>query len=115
MAPELLEGICDRSSDIFSLGLIVLELAANIELPSQGDSWQRLRHEDFADIIFDNIISSRLQNLIFGMLRTNPYHRVSLEFIISEACMSGIPVDCDMRSIFEPILQCKKIEESPFY
>ena len=113
LAPELLDGICDRSSDIFSLGLIALELAANIELPSQGDSWQRLRHENFAEIIFENIISARLQNLIFGMLRTNPYQRLTLEFIISEACMS-VPIDCDMKAIFEPVLQQKDFEKSPF-
>jgi serine/threonine protein kinase len=114
LAPEVLEGVCGRSSDIFSLGLITLELAANIELPSQGDSWQRLRHEHFGDIRFETMISSRLRSLIFGMLRTSPHRRPTVEFIISEACMS-VPIDFDMKRVFEAIvLPGKLTEKSPF-
>jgi serine/threonine protein kinase len=112
LAPEVLEGLYDRQSDIFSLGLIALELAANIELPSQGDSWQNLRHEIFDEIYFETLISERLKSLIFSMLRTNPYNRPTLEYIISESCMS-VSIDYDLKKIFEGVL-ANKIDASPF-
>ncbi len=35
--------------DLFSLGLIILEVAANIVLPDNGLSWQKLRSGDLSD------------------------------------------------------------------
>lgn len=114
MAPEILEGLSERPSDIFSLGLILLELAANIILPSQGETWQKLRHEDFEEIQFEQSISIRLRSLIFQMLRTNPMERPPLEFIISESCMS-VPIDFDMKQICDAILNDHALtDSSPF-
>ncbi|KAF2436063.1 hypothetical protein EJ08DRAFT_224533 [Tothia fuscella] len=44
IAPEILEGSFDKPADIFALGLIIAEIAANVELPEMGTSWQKLRH-----------------------------------------------------------------------
>jgi len=43
MAPELLIGIFTSKADIFSLGIAMLEVACNLELPTGGLSWQLLR------------------------------------------------------------------------
>lgn len=43
MAPELLNGQPCFESDIFSLGLILLELATGIEIPVDGIEWRSLR------------------------------------------------------------------------
>ncbi|ORY93138.1 kinase-like domain-containing protein [Syncephalastrum racemosum] len=51
MAPDLLRDRFDKPADIFSLGLIVLELAAGIELPETGESWESLRLGDFSEIL----------------------------------------------------------------
>ncbi len=56
MAPEVLQGQIGKPADIFSFGLIMLELVANIELPTQGDSWQMLRNDDFSLITFEDDI-----------------------------------------------------------
>lgn len=50
IAPEVIS-FCryDKPVDIFSLGLIVLEVAANIVLPDNGTSWQKLRSGDLSD------------------------------------------------------------------
>ncbi|PIA96030.1 Mitosis inhibitor protein kinase wee1 [Cercospora beticola] len=50
IGPEVLSGRFDKPADIFSLGMIMLEIAGNIELPENGASWQRLRAGDLSDL-----------------------------------------------------------------
>ncbi|OTA07999.1 hypothetical protein A9Z42_0089280 [Trichoderma parareesei] len=50
MAPEMLEGKADQSADIFSLGLMTLETAANVVLPDNGPTWVALRSGDLSEV-----------------------------------------------------------------
>lgn len=50
IGPEILMGKFDKPADIFALGLIMLETAANVELPDNGISWQKLRNGDMSDV-----------------------------------------------------------------
>jgi mitosis inhibitor protein kinase SWE1 len=50
IGPEILMGRFDKPSDIFALGLIMLEIAGNVMLPDNGTSWQRLRSGDMSDV-----------------------------------------------------------------
>ncbi|KAF3914789.1 hypothetical protein ABW20_dc0101685 [Dactylellina cionopaga] len=51
LAPEVLQRHqYDRPADIFSLGLTLLEIAANVQLPDNGPSWQKLREGDLSEI-----------------------------------------------------------------
>ncbi|KAK6542965.1 hypothetical protein TWF694_006898 [Orbilia ellipsospora] len=51
LAPEVLQRHqYDRPADIFSLGLTLLEIAANVQLPDNGPSWQKLRAGDLSEI-----------------------------------------------------------------
>ncbi|PYH41867.1 tyrosine protein kinase SWE1 [Aspergillus saccharolyticus JOP 1030-1] len=50
IGPEILMGRFDKPADIFSLGLIMFEIAGNVELPDNGLSWQKLRNGDMSDI-----------------------------------------------------------------
>lgn len=50
LAPEALQGKYDKPCDVFTLGMILCEIAANVALPENGDSWQRLRNDDFSEI-----------------------------------------------------------------
>lgn len=50
IGPEILEGKFDRPADIFAFGLIMLEIAGNVQLPDNGPSWQRLRSGDMSDV-----------------------------------------------------------------
>lgn len=81
MAPEVLEGLYTKAADIFSLGLILLELAADIELPSNGDSWQNLRHGDFSELSLDDT-SDMLNQLIIEMTHPTPESRPSIEKVL---------------------------------
>ncbi|AMD20335.1 HDL409Cp [Eremothecium sinecaudum] len=50
IAPEIIsEGIYDFRADIFSLGLIIVEIAANVVLPDNGNAWHKLRSGDLSD------------------------------------------------------------------
>lgn len=50
IGPEILMGHFDKPADIFSLGLIMFEIAGNVELPDNGVSWQKLRNGDMSDV-----------------------------------------------------------------
>ncbi|KAF9886158.1 hypothetical protein FE257_011983 [Aspergillus nanangensis] len=50
IGPEILMGLYDKPADIFSLGLIMFEIAGNVELPDNGLSWQKLRNGDTSDV-----------------------------------------------------------------
>ena len=50
IGPEILMGKYDKPADVFALGLIMLEIAGNVELPDNGASWQKLRSGDMSDV-----------------------------------------------------------------
>lgn len=50
IGPEVLNGRFDKPADIFALGLITLEIAANVQLPENGSTWLALRNGDFRDV-----------------------------------------------------------------
>ncbi|KAJ5946269.1 hypothetical protein N7454_003108 [Penicillium verhagenii] len=50
IGPEILMGRFDKPADIFSLGLVIFEIAGNVELPDNGVSWQKLRNGDMSDV-----------------------------------------------------------------
>ncbi|KAI1929390.1 mitosis inhibitor protein kinase swe1 [Ophidiomyces ophidiicola] len=50
IGPEILQGRYDKPADIFALGLIMFEIAGNVELPDNGLSWQKLRNGDISDV-----------------------------------------------------------------
>lgn len=50
IGPEILLGQYDKPADVFALGLIMLEIAGNVELPDNGPTWQKLRSGDMSDV-----------------------------------------------------------------
>lgn len=70
MAKEVLSGQFTTAADIFSLGLIALELASDIELPASGDAWHDLRNGcmDLSEYVQDE----SLQKTISSMINPHP-------------------------------------------
>lgn len=82
MAPELLRGKYGTAADIFSLGVSILELACNIEVPKGGDDWQQLR-QGYLPAEFTNALSAELQYVLRLMLKPEPCDRATASQLLT--------------------------------
>ena len=65
LAPEVLtSNVITKAADIFSLGITMLEVATDLELPAHGDEWKELR-----DGIFPEEFVSKLSPELFSVIR----------------------------------------------
>ncbi|CAL9699102.1 unnamed protein product [Knipowitschia caucasica] len=86
MAPELLRGVYGPAADVFSLGVTILELACNIEVPNGGDSWQQLR-KGCLPTEFTNGLSPEFQRVLQTMLEPDPSKRPTVSELLSLPCV----------------------------
>nr|XP_020666278.1 membrane-associated tyrosine- and threonine-specific cdc2-inhibitory kinase [Pogona vitticeps]XP_020666279.1 membrane-associated tyrosine- and threonine-specific cdc2-inhibitory kinase [Pogona vitticeps] len=86
MAPELLHGEYTKAADVFSLGITILEIACNMELPNGGEGWQQLR-QGYMPPEFTADLSSELRTLLAAMLEPNHQLRPSVEALLSSSLM----------------------------
>ncbi|KAJ5151011.1 uncharacterized protein N7482_010263 [Penicillium canariense] len=93
IGPEILMGRFDKPADIFSLGLIMFEIAGNVELPDNGVSWQKLRNGDMSDV---PSLTWSSETSIFRDASGNP---VSNESSFEALCASDL-VDDDFGDEF---------------
>ncbi|KAI9137202.1 kinase-like domain-containing protein, partial [Paraphysoderma sedebokerense] len=84
LAPEIYRQQYDKPADIFSLGLIMLEIITNSVLPDRGESYQRLRRGDLSDFLpqFPADSSQLLQSTIASMLNPIPSRRPTAKNIL---------------------------------
>lgn len=74
LAQEILNNPPDKPADIFSLGISILELASDLDLPSRGNGWHMLREGQIPER-FTQGISPKLRRLIFLMMDIDPAKR----------------------------------------
>ncbi|CAM5158528.1 unnamed protein product [Natator depressus] len=86
MAPELLRGEYSEAADVFSLGMTILEIACNMELPNGGEGWQQLR-QGYLPPEFTAGLSSELRALLAAMLEPDPRLRPSVETLLNSSIM----------------------------
>ncbi|CAM4562267.1 membrane-associated tyrosine- and threonine-specific cdc2-inhibitory kinase isoform X1 [Caretta caretta] len=86
MAPELLRGEYSEAADVFSLGMTILEIACNMELPNGGEGWQQLR-QGYLPPEFTAGLSSELRALLAAMLEPDPRLRPSVETLLNSSLM----------------------------
>ncbi|KAJ8364398.1 hypothetical protein SKAU_G00132290 [Synaphobranchus kaupii] len=82
MAPELLQGEYTPAADVFSLGVSILELACNMEVPKGGDGWQQLRQGNLP-AEFINGLSCDLQSVLRMMLSPDPSVRATVPQLLA--------------------------------
>ncbi|EPE27819.1 Protein kinase-like (PK-like) [Glarea lozoyensis ATCC 20868] len=100
IGPEILRGQFDKPADIFALGLMLVEIAANVQLPDNGVIWQRLRSGDMSDI------PSLTFSSVTGNLRDATGVPVQDE---SDITMDSYTSDDDIEVDFgSPSMACKK-------
>ncbi|KIR68063.1 WEE/WEE-UNCLASSIFIED protein kinase, partial [Cryptococcus bacillisporus CA1873] len=102
LCPEALNEseMIGKGADVYSLGILLLEAALNVVLPSNGDAWVQLRNDDFSDLNgiyiprscsasspsrnppLDDpnmpVLSDDLLTVIKGLMRSNPDRRWTL-------------------------------------
>lgn len=74
LAREVLNNAPGKPADIFSLGISILELASDLDLPSRGDGWHMLREGRTPEEFMEGI-SPKLRSLILLMMDLNPEKR----------------------------------------
>ncbi|KAG9267261.1 membrane-associated tyrosine- and threonine-specific cdc2-inhibitory kinase [Astyanax mexicanus] len=82
MAPELLRGEYGAAADVFSLGVSILELSCNIEVPKGGEGWQQLR-KGCLPSEFTNALSPELQDVLRLMLAPEPRERATVQQLLA--------------------------------
>jgi mitosis inhibitor protein kinase SWE1 len=104
LCPEALNDVPPAPpADVFSLGIMTLEAALSVELPSNGEAWIKLRHDDFSDLDGQYairggakpdavpgepptpVISAELITTIQHMMASNPAQRMTLAEVLALA------------------------------
>jgi len=97
LAAEVLQGKYGKETDIFSFGMMMLETAANIVVPAQGELWHRLREEDFSPVeSFEEECSCQLVHLIKRMMSKDPERRPAAETIYSHPVVTRARARMDL-------------------
>ncbi|XP_055006095.1 membrane-associated tyrosine- and threonine-specific cdc2-inhibitory kinase isoform X2 [Boleophthalmus pectinirostris] len=86
MAPELLQGEYGPAADVFSLGVSILELACNLEVPNGGEGWQQLR-QGCLPAEFTSGLSPEFQTVLKLMLTPEPSKRPTVSELLSLPCV----------------------------
>ena len=88
------------SSDMFSLGLMVLEMAAGplFDLPSEGDAWQQIRSG--SSITLPPCRTPELPALIHNLISPDPERRMTAEEVASLPDSKAAPHDDPLLSGF---------------
>lgn len=89
LAPELLQGNYGLHNDVFSLGISVLELACNLELPLHGNLWHELRTLVLPEAAM-NLLSTDLQAVIKTMMDPDPSKRPSVHQLLKHPKLKAL-------------------------
>lgn len=83
MARELMAGKFSKSADMFSLGVSMLEICFDIDLPSGGDDWHNLRNDLIPFHDFNHKISDDMKCIISSMMASDPKERPSADQVLN--------------------------------
>lgn len=93
MAPEMLQGVFVMAADIFSFGLVILEVATNICVPDGGMPWHALRSNDF-HVVDLSPLSPALADLITNCMAMDPARRPTIEHIVAHPVIQRARAGC---------------------
>ncbi|KAM8961365.1 membrane-associated tyrosine- and threonine-specific cdc2-inhibitory kinase [Pelodytes ibericus] len=82
MAPELLDGVFGKAADVFSLGMTLLEVSCNMELPQGGECWQQLRQGHLPkEYTLD--LPPDFRKVLSAMLHPHHRRRATVDWLLS--------------------------------
>uniref|UniRef100_T1JYP1 Membrane-associated tyrosine- and threonine-specific cdc2-inhibitory kinase n=1 Tax=Tetranychus urticae TaxID=32264 RepID=T1JYP1_TETUR len=89
LAKELMQGKFTKAADIFSLGITTLELACDLEVPSNGNGWHQLREGKMPEHFF-NKLTPELRKVILNMMHPDYKRRWTAEELLEYPPISRI-------------------------
>lgn len=89
LAAELMEGKFSKAADVFSLGITILELACDLDLPTGGPLWHQLREGSFPQRLISGL-SPELAQVIRLMMEPDPNKRLTVDQILRMEAISQI-------------------------
>ncbi|ELU06630.1 hypothetical protein CAPTEDRAFT_74696, partial [Capitella teleta] len=81
LAPELMLGKFGKQADVFSLGITILEMASDLDLPRGGDLWHQLRSGKLPEEFLMGI-SEEMKTIIRLMMEPDPEKRPTVSEIL---------------------------------
>ncbi|KAJ2101893.1 mitosis inhibitor protein kinase swe1 [Coemansia sp. RSA 922] len=110
LAPEMLSGVYSTAADVFSLGMMMLEIVADVVLPANGPDWHNLRVACFDDPAFARLpYSSHLLDYIKQMLNPDHKRRPTMDDVLATArcalCTPSIATEEDLDDIDDDFLR----------
>lgn len=103
IGPEILLGQYDKPADVFALGLIMLEIAGNVQLPDNGPTWQRLRSGDMSDV----------PSLTWSSASTVPRDATGIPIEDSDTSMESFGSDDEIETDRSPTMGNRKRHSAP--
>uniref|UniRef100_A0A0K0CY09 Membrane-associated tyrosine- and threonine-specific cdc2-inhibitory kinase wee-1.3 n=1 Tax=Angiostrongylus cantonensis TaxID=6313 RepID=A0A0K0CY09_ANGCA len=88
LAPEVLNSLPTKAADVFSIGITILEVTTDIDLPSRGDTWHQIRSGHIPDRFFKGV-SSDLTRLIKWLMSPDPASRPTTAQALSDVAISS--------------------------
>ena len=86
LAPEVLSGTFSKACDIFSLGVTLLELATDVDLPKGGQLWHDLRSRG-PDPSLTIDLQPELRRVIQLMMSRDPDRRPGVRQLLELPCV----------------------------
>ncbi|GMT02253.1 hypothetical protein PENTCL1PPCAC_24427, partial [Pristionchus entomophagus] len=83
LAPEVLNARPTRAADIFSIGMSMLEVSTNLDLPTAGEHWHALRSGDVPQR-FLKMLTADLRRLILWMIDPSADRRPTTKQLIDD-------------------------------
>lgn len=92
IAPEIISrGQYGKPADVFSLGLVMLEAAGDVNLPDNGEPWHKLRNDDLSDVDLSDF-SVSLVRLLQHTLSCNPDQRPSIDEVCEHPVLQEVGI-----------------------
>lgn len=116
LAPEVLEGSQNITTavDIFSLGMSILELATDLDLPRGGEPWHKLRNGQIPRDLTDSL-SSQLVQIILTMIDSNYKRRATADFLLGDVHVKRQMAVQKRQEFFKKLVKKLKTSMGFFY
>ena len=100
LAPEVLQDINNITcaADIFSLGMTILELATDLDLPQRGDPWHQLRNGQIPSHLI-NSLNQNLVDIIMKMIEPDHLKRANAEQLLKTKSIQKIRFRKKLQSL----------------